>query len=165
MHRLGSLGAAARELRISQPTATMLLHELEEVFGAKLVDRGPRGARLTMAGLRALERLSIALVSVERGIEAAAAPDLAPVLRLGCVQTAGVKALPSALARLEQAGHVQRRHEAQRVRARRVEEQPVRPRVLHRFRAHVAPEVERDQQAASAHLTEPAPAREVREVP
>lgn len=104
VHRLGSLGAAARELRISQPTATMLLHELEEVFDAKLVDRGPRGARLTAVGLRALERLSIALVSVERGIEAAAAPDLAPVLRLGCVQTAGVRALPLALARLEQAG-------------------------------------------------------------
>jgi molybdate transport repressor ModE-like protein len=102
--RRGSLGLAARELGISQPAATLLLRELEAVFGARLVDRDRRGGRLTVAGRHALDRLTIALSSVERAIEAARTASIEPLLRLGCVQVAGVSALPAALARLEKAG-------------------------------------------------------------
>jgi molybdate transport repressor ModE-like protein len=101
IHRRGSLGNAARELGISQPAATLLLRELETVFGSRLVDRDRRGGRLTAAGRYALERLTIALSSVERAIEAAGTAAIEPLLRLGCVQVAGVSVLPSALARLE----------------------------------------------------------------
>ena len=101
--REGSLGAAARELGVSQPAATLLLRELETVFGSRLVERGPRGGRLTTAGAFALDRLAIALTSVARAIEAARAPADPPLVRVGCVQVAGVGALPAALARLERA--------------------------------------------------------------
>ena len=101
--RHGSLGGAARELGVSQPAATLLLRELETVFGSRLVARGPRGGRLTDAGVLALERLAIALTSVARAIEAARTPADPPVVRVGCVQVAGVGALPAALARLERA--------------------------------------------------------------
>ena len=104
VHRLGSLGNAARELGISQPAATILLRELETVFDSTLVDRDRRGCRLTAAGRYALERLAIALSSVERAVDAAKTAAIEPLLRVGCVQVAGVSALPAALARLEEAG-------------------------------------------------------------
>jgi molybdate transport repressor ModE-like protein len=102
--RGGSLGSAARGLGISQPAATLLLRELETVFDATLVERDARGARLTAAGRHALDRLTIALSSVARAIDAARQAAIEPPLRLGCIQVAGVSELPAALARLDAAG-------------------------------------------------------------
>ncbi len=45
-----SITAAARRLRISQPAVSKQLAELEASLGAALVDRLPRGIRLTQAG-------------------------------------------------------------------------------------------------------------------
>lgn len=98
--RLGSLGNAARALGVSQPACTLLLRELEAVFGARLVAREAKGGRLTPAGTLALERLTIALSAVERAVEAARTPALAPLLRIGCIQVVGAALLPAVLARL-----------------------------------------------------------------
>lgn len=108
VHRHGSLGAAARVLGVSQPAATLLLRELEAAFGAALVLRDHHGARVTAAGLRALERLTVTLSSFEHAVEAARIPALEPLLRVGAVQMAGMRALPRALAALERAGHAGR---------------------------------------------------------
>ncbi|MGW7648769.1 LysR family transcriptional regulator, partial [Streptomyces bobili] len=66
--RLGSLGAAARELGITQPAASSRVRSMERQLGVALVDRSPRGSRLTDAG---------ALVTdwARRIVEAAAAFD------------------------------------------------------------------------------------------
>ncbi|MFD8964798.1 LysR family transcriptional regulator [Streptomyces sp. NPDC059568] len=48
--RLGSLGRAARELGISQPAASGRIRAMERLLGVALVDRSPRGSRLTDAG-------------------------------------------------------------------------------------------------------------------
>ncbi|MGW2487228.1 LysR family transcriptional regulator [Streptomyces sp. NPDC001606] len=66
--RLGSLGAAARELGITQPAASSRIRSMERQLGVALVDRSPRGSRLTDAG---------ALVTdwAGRVVEAAAAFD------------------------------------------------------------------------------------------
>ncbi|CAL9622893.1 LysR family transcriptional regulator [Streptomyces sp. enrichment culture] len=66
--RLGSLGAAAREAGITQPAASSRLRSMERQLGVALVDRSPRGSRLTDAG---------ALVTdwARRVVEAAAAFD------------------------------------------------------------------------------------------
>lgn len=66
--RLGSLGAAAREVGITQPAASSRIRSMERQLGVALVDRSPRGSRLTDAG---------ALVTdwARRGVEAAAAFD------------------------------------------------------------------------------------------
>ncbi|ANH90710.1 LysR family transcriptional regulator [Streptomyces sp. SAT1] len=48
--RLGSLGAAARELGITQPAASSRIRSMERQLGLALVDRSPRGSRLTDAG-------------------------------------------------------------------------------------------------------------------
>jgi DNA-binding transcriptional LysR family regulator len=46
----GSLTRAARALHVSQPAISKQLGDLEEDIGAQLVDRLPRGVRLTAAG-------------------------------------------------------------------------------------------------------------------
>ncbi|MFI7404396.1 LysR family transcriptional regulator [Streptomyces sp. NPDC049541] len=48
--RLGSLGGAAREVGISQPAASSRIRSMERQLGVALVDRSPRGSRLTDAG-------------------------------------------------------------------------------------------------------------------
>ncbi|MFE9094650.1 LysR family transcriptional regulator [Streptomyces sp. NPDC007264] len=48
--RLGSLGRAARELGITQPAASSRIRSMERRLGVALVDRSPRGSRLTAAG-------------------------------------------------------------------------------------------------------------------
>ncbi|MFH9422188.1 LysR family transcriptional regulator [Streptomyces sp. NPDC017529] len=48
--RLGSLGRAARERGISQPAASSRLRSMEQQLGVALVERSPRGSRLTDAG-------------------------------------------------------------------------------------------------------------------
>jgi molybdate transport repressor ModE-like protein len=48
--RLGSLGAAAREVGITQPAASSRVRSMERQLGVALVDRSPRGSRLTDAG-------------------------------------------------------------------------------------------------------------------
>ncbi|MFJ3233144.1 LysR family transcriptional regulator [Streptomyces sp. NPDC086787] len=48
--RLGSLGAAARALGITQPAASSRIRSMERQLGVALVDRSPRGSRLTDAG-------------------------------------------------------------------------------------------------------------------
>ncbi|GAA2232018.1 LysR family transcriptional regulator [Streptomyces amakusaensis] len=48
--RLGSLGRAARELGISQPAASGRIRSMERQLGVALLDRSPRGSRLTEAG-------------------------------------------------------------------------------------------------------------------
>ncbi|MFJ8822041.1 LysR family transcriptional regulator [Streptomyces sp. NPDC102467] len=48
--RLGSLGGAARELGITQPAASSRIRSMERQLGLALVDRSPRGSRLTETG-------------------------------------------------------------------------------------------------------------------
>jgi molybdate transport repressor ModE-like protein len=48
--RLGSLGAAAREVGITQPAASSRIRSMERQLGVALVDRSPRGSRLTDTG-------------------------------------------------------------------------------------------------------------------
>ncbi|MBW4716574.1 LysR substrate-binding domain-containing protein [Saccharothrix obliqua] len=53
---LGSLGRAAQELGVAQPSASKRLSTLERRLGLVLVDRGKRGSALTPAGVVVSER-------------------------------------------------------------------------------------------------------------
>ncbi|AWK07822.1 LysR family transcriptional regulator [Streptomyces spongiicola] len=48
--RHGSLGRAARDLGVTQPAASSRIRSMERQLGVALVDRSPRGSRLTDAG-------------------------------------------------------------------------------------------------------------------
>lgn len=48
--RHGSLGRAARDVGITQPAASSRIRSMERQLGVALVDRSPRGSRLTDAG-------------------------------------------------------------------------------------------------------------------
>ncbi|MFE9391314.1 LysR family transcriptional regulator [Streptomyces sp. NPDC006784] len=49
--RLGSVGRAARETGVSQPAASARLRSMERMLGVTLLERSPRGSRLTAAGV------------------------------------------------------------------------------------------------------------------
>ncbi|MFF9352193.1 LysR family transcriptional regulator [Streptomyces sp. NPDC014734] len=49
--RHGSLGRAARDLGVSQPAASSRVRSMERQLGLALLDRSPRGSRLTDAGV------------------------------------------------------------------------------------------------------------------
>jgi DNA-binding transcriptional LysR family regulator len=69
----GSLSAASRALRVSQPTLSRHLAELEEALSVSLFLRGPRGLTLTAAGERLLaiaERMRAAAAAVSEVVEA-----------------------------------------------------------------------------------------------
>ncbi|MFG3051228.1 LysR family transcriptional regulator [Kitasatospora sp. NPDC048239] len=53
--RLGSVGRAAAELGVSQPTASARIKGMERQIGVPLLDRSPRGSRPTEAGRLVVE--------------------------------------------------------------------------------------------------------------
>lgn len=63
----GTLTAAARRAHLSQPALTASVQRLEENFGARLLERGRRGATVTAAGQALLPRARAALAAVQEG--------------------------------------------------------------------------------------------------
>lgn len=51
VQRLGSLGKAAREHRLSQPAVSARIQAVERRLGLRLLERSPSGSRLTPAGM------------------------------------------------------------------------------------------------------------------
>lgn len=102
----GSLAGAARRLSYSQPTASQHLASLELRLGAKLVERGARGARLTEVGrllaghaTELIERIAVVEGDVRRRAEHGVS-----TLRLGTFPSAGSDVAPRAMARLAAQG-------------------------------------------------------------
>lgn len=75
VHDLGSIGAAARSMKITQPTASRTLKGLESHLGYRLLDRAPRGSTMTAAGTELAVQARQVLHEVDR--LAAAADTLA----------------------------------------------------------------------------------------
>ncbi|MEU4995943.1 LysR family transcriptional regulator [Streptomyces sp. NPDC021622] len=103
--REGSLAAAARMLHYSQPTITHHLAALESHFGARLVQRGPRGAELNELGATLLPHAEAVLERL--GLAERELRDLAErgtrTLHIGTFPTAGALLLPPAVKVLLQA--------------------------------------------------------------
>jgi DNA-binding transcriptional LysR family regulator len=64
----GSITAAARALQVSQPAVSKQLADLEDALGAQLVDRLPRGIRLTKVG-HALSEHAARIFGIEHTAE------------------------------------------------------------------------------------------------
>ncbi|MFK4085035.1 LysR family transcriptional regulator [Kribbella sp. NPDC020789] len=68
--RTGAVGTAARELRISQPSASQRLARIERLCGTKLFERDTRGARPTAAGAELARRADHILSHLEEVYDA-----------------------------------------------------------------------------------------------
>lgn len=98
--RYGSLTAAAEHLGVSQPSATKLLQEMEQVLQCTLIDRNTRGGVLTDGGRRALERVRPAINALDLVPQAVLATPQQPVVRIGILRLAGISMLPELVWRL-----------------------------------------------------------------
>jgi DNA-binding transcriptional LysR family regulator len=100
---LGSLGRAARLLRVSQPALSKRLRVLETLAGARLLERSPRGVSLTPAGARlyAEARKLLAQAETIDALLAGLSSEDAPV-RLAASHTIAEYVLPGPLVEFEQ---------------------------------------------------------------
>jgi len=64
-----NLHRASESLHMSQPAATRMLHEIEDMFGCDLFERLPRGMRPTTLGLELIRFAESALVGLDRCTE------------------------------------------------------------------------------------------------
>ena len=81
--RSGSFSRAARELRLSQPSASRIVAALEREIGATLFTRSTRALSLTEAGAEYLGRVETALTALDEAEHAARGTgELRGVLRI-----------------------------------------------------------------------------------
>ena len=98
----GKMGAAAKELYISQPTVSQVISEIEEQYGVKLFERLSKKLYITKEGRQLLDyaRHIIALFDeMERNLSYASTHH---ALRVGATITVGSCALPSIIRRFEE---------------------------------------------------------------
>lgn len=101
----GGFGAAAQSVRVSQPALSLQIKELEADLGVRLVERHPRGIRLTRAGQEALRRARRILAeAADLQMAVRNADALRGDLALGIIPTVAPYLLPPLLPRLED-GH------------------------------------------------------------
>ena len=95
----GRFKTAADNLNLSQPALSEQIARLEEVLGAKLFERGPRGATLTPIGEEVVKRARKLMADVAE-LEQLANRDadaLGGSVRLGALPTVGPYLLPHAI--------------------------------------------------------------------
>lgn len=66
LSRQGSVVGAAAELHLTQPAATRSLHELEDILGVPLYERGPRGVTATVFGTAFTEHARAVLAQLDQ---------------------------------------------------------------------------------------------------
>jgi len=98
-------GRAAARCHVSQPTLSAQLRKLEGYLGVPLVERRPRRAALTAAGLAVVERARRMLQDADdiRGIARASQDPLAGRLKVGLIPTLGPYLLPRVTPRIAKA--------------------------------------------------------------
>ena len=100
----GGFGRAAEAARVTQPTLSSGIQELERALGAPVVDRARSGVILTAVGEDALRRATVILNEAEELVESAknAGQPLTGRFRLGVIPTIAPFVLPRALPLLRQ---------------------------------------------------------------
>jgi DNA-binding transcriptional LysR family regulator len=98
--RLGSVGAAARELLVSQPSASQRLAALERRIGERLFVRDPTGARPTAAGQEMAARAEHILGHLSSLVEQTRAAARARPLSVGTFPSLAALLFPAVEAEL-----------------------------------------------------------------
>lgn len=97
----GTVTAAAQQAHLSQPALTAALKRLEDHFGARLLHRDRRGARVTAAGTALVPRAQAVLAALADAQRAVAEIEglARGEVRIGASTTAATYLLPPFLAR------------------------------------------------------------------
>ncbi len=66
--RHGSMAKAAAQLGVAAPTISEVIADLEHAVGVQLLERGPKGAQLTLYGRALLKRGMAAFDELKQGI-------------------------------------------------------------------------------------------------
>src|SRR6476469_2095283 len=93
--RTGSVGAAARRLQVTQPSASQRLGRLERRAGLVLFERDTQGARPTPAGVELARQADHILGHLQGALEAARAAGRHPVRRIGTISSLAERVLPA----------------------------------------------------------------------
>ena len=93
--RHGSVGAAARELLVSQPSASHRLAALERRCGARLFDRDTTGARATAAGNEMVAQAHHVLGHLERVFERSRSAARAETISVGTISSLAMLVFPA----------------------------------------------------------------------
>jgi DNA-binding transcriptional LysR family regulator len=93
--RHGSLGAAARELLITQPSASQRLAALERRCGVRLFDRDTTGARVTAAGREMVAEADHILGHLGRVFERSRAAAESETLTVGTIPSLAMLVFPA----------------------------------------------------------------------
>jgi DNA-binding transcriptional LysR family regulator len=93
--RHGSLGAAARELLVSQPSASQRLAALERRCGVRLFDRDNTGARATAAGHEMVTEARHILGHLERVFEHSRAAADTETITVGTIPSLAMLIFPT----------------------------------------------------------------------
>jgi DNA-binding transcriptional LysR family regulator len=99
----GNIHRAAEVLNMTQPAASKLLKDLEDVLGVSLFDRLPRGMRATAYGEAMIRHARVALSSLNQAhdeVQALKAGRFGQV-SVGAITTPGIMLLPDAISRLK----------------------------------------------------------------
>jgi DNA-binding transcriptional LysR family regulator len=94
--RHGSMAKAAVELGVTAPTVSEVIADLERAVGVRLLERGPKGAELTLYGRAFLKRGTAAFDELRQGIrdiEFLSDPTVGEV-RIGCDESIAAATLP-----------------------------------------------------------------------
>jgi DNA-binding transcriptional LysR family regulator len=104
MEEEGNINRAAQVLNMTQPAASKLLKDLEDMLGVQLFDRLPRGMRPTWYGETMIRHARMALASLSQAhdeIEALKAGRYGQV-SVGAITAPGITLMPSAVALVKQ---------------------------------------------------------------
>ena len=97
--RRQSVNQAADALAVTQPAVSKTLKELEEIAGARLMERGRSGVALTPVGEMFLHYAGSALAALERGMDGINhAREGGQSLTIGALPSVAARVIPSAVA-------------------------------------------------------------------
>lgn len=96
-----NLHQAARETHMSQPAASKMLKDMEELFGVPFFERLPRGVRPTLYGETLIRHVRMALTNLSQGQDAIATlqAGLTGQVDIGVIITASMTLVPQAIMR------------------------------------------------------------------
>ena len=100
--RTGSVGQAAAELHITQPAVSKTLRELEDILGARLLDRTGRRVVLNAAGTEFQRVAGGAVAALTKAQDTVRGVARQRRLRVGSLPTAATRLLPAAALRFRQ---------------------------------------------------------------